>query len=82
MKTKDFLLVVLLLVVVFLATTMVWQMRVQNATERADTLATALAQVNELADERSAIVVQINEVLIKTGYSHLQRKIIKKVEEE
>ena len=82
MKTKNIIISLLVVIIVWLATTMAYQLEVQNATDRADDLALTLSQVNELADVRSPIIGQINEVLDRTGYSHLKRKVINKVEEE
>jgi hypothetical protein len=82
MKTKNIIISLLVVIIVWLATTMAYQLKVQNATDRADDLALSLSQINELIDSRNPMVAQINEILSNNGYQYLKRKVINKVEEE
>ena len=82
MKTKNIIISLLVVIIVWLASTMAYQLEVQNATDRADDLALSLSQINELIDSRNPMVAQINEILSNNGYQYLKRKVINKVEEE
>ncbi len=78
---RNFVLILLLVISVIQTTTLIFKTEIDKTTEKADDLALALSQVNGLADERSSVIGQINEVLTRNGYSHLKRKIVKKTEE-
>ena len=82
MKSKDVLIVILLVLLVALAIWLIFQTKLYKTTEKADDLALTLSQVNELADVRSPVIGQINEVLTRNGYSHLKRKVIEKAEND
>jgi len=83
-KCQTWIITILLCVVVFLSTTVAYEYSLSAESEKTDVLAKTLSQVNEMLNPGNSIVPQINEILIKTGYSGLQRtvKIPRVIEEE
>ena len=82
MKNKDWVIVMLIIVIYALALFSIFQIKMYEKDKRSDNLAIALSQVNNMAQDGSSLIRDINQVLVDNGYGYLQREIVNKTEEE
>jgi len=73
MKTKDFVIWTLLLLVIALLIAFYWSQSFTDLERKADKLAVTLSQVNKMLSADNQVVLQINGILDETGYPHLKR---------
>ncbi|MEA2037970.1 MAG: hypothetical protein U9O94_10775 [Nanoarchaeota archaeon] len=73
MKTKDFVIVMLFIFLMAVTFYSAFQIKLYVINQKADKLAITLSQVNKMLNTDNQVVLQINDILGETGYSHLKR---------